>query len=196
MDPGTGDSCQQQLSGDVWDCGIEGWRAGQVSSICLSAPICIMGGTTCKAVKPQISSPSPTHQLSLLSSGQGEPVPLPAALCHLRRICRRRRPVVHAKRHQLPPTPDTLPLQRKASSRRARAVGPPGNLRGGGGGVKTYPLFPLVHPGSILAEAFPVLFFQICQMEPRGAEIAKGMPGELEVKLNRLQTCRSHPVES
>ena len=135
MDPGTGDSCQQQLSGDVWDCGIEGWRAGQVSSICLSAPICIMGGTTCKAVKPQISSPSPTHQLSLLSSGQGEPVPLPAALCHLRRICRRRRPVVHAKRHQLPPTPDTLPLQRKASSRRARAVGPPGNLRGGGGGV-------------------------------------------------------------
>lgn len=43
---------------------------------------------------------------------------------------------------------------------------------------------------------FPVLFFQICQMEPRGAEIAKGMPGKLEVKLNRLQTCRSHPVES
>ena len=40
--------------------------------------------------------------------------------------------------------------------------------------------------------SFPVLFFQICQMEPRGAEIEKGMPGELEVKLNRLQTCRSH----
>ena len=115
LDPGTGDSCQQQLSGDVWDCGIEGWRAGQVSSVCLSAPICIMGGTTCKAVKAQISSPSPTHQLSLLSSGQGEPLPLPAALCHLRRICRRRRPVIHAKRHQLPPTPDTLPLQRRQS---------------------------------------------------------------------------------
>lgn len=110
----------------------------------------------------------PTHQLSLLSSGQGEPVPLPAALCHLRRICRRRRPVVHAKRHQLPPTPDTLPLQRKASSRRARAVGPPGNLRGGGGGVKTYPLFPLVHPGSILAEAFPVLFFPFARRDGCG----------------------------
>ena len=168
LDPGTGDSCQQQLSGDVWDCGIEGWRAGQVSSVCLSAPICIMGGTTCKAVKAQISSPSPTHQLSLLSSGQGEPLPLPAALCHLRRICRRRRPVIHAKRHQLPPTPDTLPLQRKASSRRARAVGPSGNLMGGGGGVKTYPLFPLVHPGSILAEAFPVLFFPFARRDGCG----------------------------
>ena len=134
MDPGTGDSCQQQFSGDVWGCGIEGRRAGQVSFICLSVPICIMDCTTCKAVKARISSPSPTHQLSLLSSSQGKPLPLPAALCHLRRICRRRRPVVHAKRHQLPPPPDTLPLQRKASSRRARAMGPTWKPRGEGGG--------------------------------------------------------------
>ncbi|VCX31412.1 unnamed protein product, partial [Gulo gulo] len=49
------------------------------------------------------------------ASGQGEPLPLPAALCHLRRVCRRRRPVVHAKRHQLPSAPDTLPLQRRQS---------------------------------------------------------------------------------
>ena len=166
MDPGTGDSCQQQFSGDVWGCGIEGRRAGQVSFICLSVPICIMDCTTCKAVKARISSPSPTHQLSLLSSSQGKPLPLPAALCHLRRICRRRRPVVHAKRHQLPPPPDTLPLQRKASSRRARAMGPTWKPRGGG--VKTYPLFPLVHPGSILAEAFPVLFFPFARRDGCG----------------------------
>lgn len=127
MDPEAGASCWQWLSGDPWGCEIEGWRAGQVSSLCLSVPICIMGasgGLTCKSVKARTFSPSPTHQLSLLSSGQGEPLPLPAALRHLRRICRRRRPVVHAKRHQLPSTPDALPLQRKASSSRAWALGP------------------------------------------------------------------------
>ena len=30
-------------------------------------------------------------------------------------------------------------------------------------------------------------------MEPRGAEIAKGMPGELEVKLNRLADLQKSP---
>ena len=41
--------------------------------------------------------------------------------------------------------------------------------------------------------SFPVLVFQVCQMEPRGAEIAKGMPGELEVKLNRLADLQKSP---
>lgn len=34
-------------------------------------------------------------------------------------------------------------------------------------------------------KSFPVLLFQACQMEPRDAGIAKGMPGKLEVKLNK-----------
>ena len=74
------------LSGDPWGCEVEGRRAGQVSSLHRSVPVCIMGalgGLTCKAVKARTFSPSPTHQLSLLSSGQGEPLPLPAALRHL-----------------------------------------------------------------------------------------------------------------
>lgn len=119
-------------------------------------------------------SPSLTYQLSLLSSGQGEPLPLPAALRHLRRVCRGRRPVLHAKRHQLPSTPDALPLQRKASSSGAWALGPARNRRAGGG-VKTYWLFPLVHPGSTLAEAFPVLFFPFARRDGCG-ERKKGGP--------------------
>lgn len=46
---------------------------------------------------------------------------------------------------------------------------------GAGGGVKTYPLFPLVHPGSTLAKAFPVLFFPFARRDGCG-ERKKGGP--------------------
>lgn len=91
-----------------------------------------VGWPGCRSAQAGTFLPPLTYQLSLLSSGQGEPLPLPAALCHLRRVCRRRRPVVHAQRHQLPSTPDTLPLQRKASSSRAGARGPSWKPQGGG----------------------------------------------------------------
>lgn len=145
-----------------------------MSSLCLGIVTCVTGaqGRHCRAAQARTCSPPLTHQLSLLSSGQGEPLPLAAALCHLRRICRRRRPVVHAKRHQLPSAPDALPLQRKASSSRAWAPGPCLEPQGRGGGVKTYPLFPLVHPGSTLAKAFPVLFSPFARRDGCGE---KGM---------------------
>lgn len=140
MDPGTGDSCQQQFSGDVWGCAVEGRRAGQVSymSQCshLYNGLYNLRGSEGTNI---LSLPHSPTVAALLSSGQGKPLPLPAALCHLRRICRRRRPVVHAKRHQLPPPPDTLPLQRKASSRRARALGPTWKPQGWGWGGEDLP---------------------------------------------------------
>lgn len=159
---------------------MEDQNAEQVSSLRLSVLVCVMGalgGITCVSVKVRTSSPALTYQLSLLSSSQGEPLPLPAALRHLRRISCGRRPVIHAERHQLPPPPDALPLQRKASSSRARALGPGPRPEpaGAGGGVKTYPLFPLVHPGSTLAKAFPVLFFPFARRDGCG-ERKKGGP--------------------
>lgn len=62
---------------------------------------------------------------------------------------------------------------------RLAAAGPgrwalPGNCWAGGG-VKTYPLFPLVYPGSTLAKAFPVLFFPFARRDGCG-ERKKGGP--------------------
>lgn len=103
--------------------GIEGRRAGQFSSLCLSVPICIRVEQPGQGRRHGYP-PSPTHQLSLLSSGQGEPLPLPAGsplsspAASAAEGDRRPRQATST-----PPTPDT-PSATYVSSRRAQATAP------------------------------------------------------------------------